>query len=292
MPQKRVVIGKPLLLLLLTLLVWWIVPVFIKSFSRNVFFEFQAPAWTAISSLKDLQSYWALRSKSKNELIAAGRDLARLNASYEISNQKARATEAELKRLEKLLDLPASPQYRYEVARVTHRDLNGWWQQLVIRKGSRQGVIKGAAVICAEGVVGRISEVHTYTSVVELISDSNFRMAAHIEGDPRPITYKGGNNIPLRPPLGSVSNVPADITPSKDGYIRVVTSRLGGIFPDGITVGYLKSLNPGSDGLFQTGTLLLPANLVSITEVAVLIPLAEEITDSEAETIALEPNAQ
>jgi len=265
---------------------------FIKSVGRNTFFEFQAPAWTALSSMKDLQSYWAMRSKSKNDLIEAGRDLARLNASYEISNQKAKATEEELQRLERLLDLPPSPQFKYEVARVTHRDLSAWWHRLVIRKGSRHGIIKGAAVIYADGVVGRVTEVHTYTSVVQLTSDSSFRMAAHVEGDNRPITYRGGHNAPFSTPEGAVSDVPPDIQLTSGEPIRIVTSRLGGVFPDGITIGYLNTLNPGTDGLFQSGRLTLPASLNSVREVAVLIPLAEELTDEEAEQMAIENRRQ
>ena len=48
---------------------------------------------------------------------------------------------------------------------------------------------------------------------------------------------------------------------------------LGGTFPPGLTIGRVSWLEPGSTGIFKTGTVELDSRLLSLYEVAVLIPL-------------------
>ncbi len=263
---------RTLLFLLGLVLLWIALPRAFKAHARDAFFEFQAPSWVAVSYLGDLQNYWSLRTRSKNELIEAGRDLARLNAAYEISIQENRALKQEVERMERILAMPREPGFRYEVARVIQRDLNSWWQRVTVRKGARDGLEVGQAVVFAGGVAGRVEEVHTYTAVVELITSPTFRMAAHFEGDNRPVTFQGGLSSVLTAPHGTVRNAPLDLTPSTDRPLRLVSSRLGGIFPDGLTIGLVRELKTGQDGLFQAGEVALDQRLLELREVAILIP--------------------
>ena len=252
---------------------WWLAPPFIKSFTRVSFFEFQAPLWSASSQLRDLQQFWALRNHSKIDLIKAGRDTARLNADYELRLQEYESLQAELARLEQLLNLPSHILYRYETARVSRRDINGWWQQIVIRKGKDYNIPAGAAVVYVGGVVGRVKEVHARTAVIELVSSRAFRMAAHFNNEDRPVTYRGGTNMALAAPKGQVDHVQSDITASPQNPRRLVSSRLGGIFPDGLTIGWVEQLSTSSDSLFKSGQVKLDKRLLSLREVAVLVPI-------------------
>lgn len=279
MPRKLTFQGKALLMTVLILGAWWMLPLIVKSFARLTFFEFQAPSITAVSYFKDLQDYWSTRNHSKNELIEAGVSLARLNAHYELRNQQGHQWEAEVARLEALLDLPRLTEYRYEVARVIRRETNAWWQRIMIRKGSRDGLKSGQAVVYAGGVVGRVVEVHTYTAVVELLTSPRFRVAAHLEGDLRPVQFQGGENQPLHAPQGYLSNVPPDIRVDPASPLRIVSSRLGGVFPDGLTLGTVTRLELEKNGLFQVGKVRLDPRLLSLREVAVLVPLLEQEED-------------
>lgn len=273
MPRNLSYQAKSLLLVLLLLLVWWFTPAFFKRWSGVAFEEFQAPAWTALSYLRDLRTYWNARTHSKSDLIEAGVDLSRLNAAYALRNQHADATEREIRRLEAFFDLPSYTEYRYEVARVVKRDLNAWWQTLTIRKGINFGIEPGQAVVFSGGVVGRVSSVNAYTASVELISSPRFRTAAHFEGDERPVEYRGGNNPGLRAASGAVTTVPADLEASLRDPLRLTSSRLGGVFPGGLTLGWVYNLDPSPDGLFQSGKVRLDPRLQSLREVAVLIPI-------------------
>lgn len=279
MALKRLSQFKPLAVLLVFLAAWWIMPVMVKRWLQTGFYEFQAPVITAESHIEDLQSYWTLRGQSKRDMIAAGRDLSRENARLTVQLQENRSLAAEVERLESMLNLPSSPDFRYEVARVARRDLSAWWQQLIIRKGANYDIPEGAAVVYKGGVVGRIREVHAYTAVVELVSSNGFRMAANVVGEERPVTYQGMLNPPFSLPVGEVLNVPAEIRASHNQPLRLVSSRLGGIFPEGLTIGEIVDLTPGSDGFFRQGRVLLNPDLGSLREVAVVIPIGEEPAD-------------
>jgi rod shape-determining protein MreC len=275
-PPKRFDQARPFLTLGLVVAAWIVIPVALKTFTRASFFEFTAPLTVAASYARDLQEYWSLRLHSNSELIEAGRDLARVTASYSLSVQQNTELQAEVGRLENLLKLPSYVNYRTEPARVARRDFSGWWQRMTIRKGRNFGIPVGAPVVFTGGVVGRVVEVHAYTSVVELISSPTIRIAAIVEGDDRPISYQGGVNPTFGPAKGTIEFVPLDIFATTSSPRRLITSGLGGVFPGGLTLGSVTKVEPSTDGLFKTGEVDLDPNLASLTEVAVLVPLNAE----------------
>ena len=276
MLKKRLFSLKPFAVLIVVAVFWIFVPIGFKSRLSSVFHEFQAPLSAGNSYIRELQNYWAARAKSKDELYDAGKDLARLNATYELMILENQTLKQEVERLEELLRLPTRPDYHYEIARVVSRDFNSWWQHLEIRKGRKQGIPFGAPVVFAGGVVGRVKEVHEYTSTVELLSNSHLRMAVIIEGDNRPMSYRGAGFRTLQTPVGLAEYIPNDInTNDPSNPPRIITSGMGGVFPAGIHIGYLKRLRPGASGMFQDGDVYLDKRLTSLTEVAVLIATEE-----------------
>jgi rod shape-determining protein MreC len=275
-PPKRFDQARPFFTLGLVIVAWLVLPIAVKSFARASFFEFTAPLSVAASYARDLQEYWSLRLHSNGELIEAGRDLARLNASYSLSVQQNAELQSQVERLETLLRLPSFANYRSEPARVARRDFSGWWQRLVIRKGKNFGIPVGAPVVFTGGVVGRVTEVHAYTSVVELISSPSVRLAGAIEGDTRPISFQGSTNPTFAPPKATIEFVPLDVYASSTMPKRLVTSGHGGVFPPGLTLGTVTKVEPSSDGLFKSGEVQLDPTLASLTEVTVLVPLNPE----------------
>ncbi len=273
MPFKRFDQAKPFVTLGIIVVVWLLLPTAVKSFTRASFFELTAPLTVAASRVRDLQEFWSLRSHSKAELIRAGAELSRAFSFYEFAVQQNTELQAEIARLESLLRLPSFTGYRYEHARVARRDFSGWWQRIVIRKGANFGIPVGAPVVFTGGVVGRVTEVRATTSVVELISSSNVKLAAFIEGDSRPISFLGGVNATFAPATGIVEMIPLDVIATPSAPKRLVTSGYGGVFPPGLSIGIVTRASPGSDGLFQSGEAKLDERLGSLTEVTVLVPL-------------------
>ena len=276
MLQKRFDQARPFLVLGIVFLAWLFVPTLVKRFLRASFFEFQAPIEATSSAVRDVQDYWSLRTRPKNELIEAGMKLANLNAQYETRLREYTTLKDQNRRLEELLRLPSFPEYRTEAARVVRRDFTAWWQRIVIRKGRNYGIAVGSPVIFVGGVVGRVTEVGAITAVVELVSSPGVRIAAMIEGDSRPISFQGGVNPAFGPASAVVEFVPLDIFANPAAPKRLVTSGMGGVFPAGLNLGQIIKLEKGGDGLFQTGQVALDPRLTSISEVAVLVPLHED----------------
>ncbi len=263
--------ARPYVVLGLAVLVWLVAPVALKTLARASFFEMTAPVVAASSYVNDLQKFWALRLHSKDELIEAGRDMARINAKYSLSVQQTGELQAEVERLQELLKMPAIEGYRFEHARVAQRDFSAWWQRMVIRKGADYAIPVGAPVVYSGGVVGRISEVHAYTSVVQLTTDPGLRIAAVVDGDTRPISYQGGDNQVFGSPKGLIEFVSLDVYASASVPKRLATSGLGGVYPPGLTIGRIVHVESSADGLFKAGEVELDPRLTELTEVTVLV---------------------
>ncbi len=270
--------ARPFLTLGIVALVWLLVPAVVKRFARASFYELQAPGEVTAAGVRQLQEFWALRTRSADDLIAAGKQTADALAFYELSARQQEQLAAENERLRALLNLPADPGWHYEQARVVRRDFSAWWQQLIIRKGTDYHIPVGAPVVYAGGVAGRVREVGAHTSVVELISSPGLRLAAVVEGDTRPVSYQGGENPAFGASRGTVEYVPLDVITLIGAPRRLLTSGLGGVFPAGLPIGTLTHAEPAPDGLFKTGEVRLDPALSELTEVTVLVPLHPEET--------------
>ena len=266
---------RNLAIFLCAIAVCGLAPSAVRHFTDGLFEEFRAPIDAIPSQLSDLGKYWSLHSNSKRSLIEAGRDLARINSAYELKMLENRNLQDRILRYEDILNLPPEDSYKFEVARIARRDINAWWQQLVIRKGRVHGIKEGYAVIYSGGVVGRIAKANLYTSVVELVSSRNFRMAAHFDGEDRPVIYQGVGAVSLQDAKGEVRDVPSDVRASVSEPKLLVTSSLTGTFPEGIRIGEVVDLSLGADGLFKSGTVRLGRALSTLREVTVLIPISE-----------------
>ncbi len=80
----------------------------------------------------------------------------------------------------KLLGIQIHDEGRHIAARVIADPGGPYVRSVLVRAGHRDGVRKGRAVITAQGLVGRVTEVGEFTSRVMLITDLNSRTAVII----------------------------------------------------------------------------------------------------------------
>ena len=77
----------------------------------------------------------------------------------------------EVTELKSALDLNATlSEYTYVNATVVNRNIGYWYNNLVIDKGSKNGIKKGDAVITSNGLVGKITGVSNFSSTVKLLT--------------------------------------------------------------------------------------------------------------------------
>jgi len=115
------------------------------------------------------------------QLPSAMRERNQLRAENALLERRIAETEqlsSENEQLRALLNLRVPAGYIPKSASVVLRPYDLWLESVIIDTGSRDGVRLGNLVVNADGVVGKISEVHGTTSRVQLISSPRFKLGA------------------------------------------------------------------------------------------------------------------
>lgn len=151
--------------------------------------------------------------------------------------------EAELtaQRLQSLLDLRSSYNLQSVAARIIAGSLDSWTSTVTIDKGSAAGLAVGMPVVDENGAIGQIMECGASTSIVRLLSDESSSVSAMVQSSRAQGMLVGEPDGTLR-----LKYIRTDQT--VDVGDIVVTSGLGGVFPKGLPMGKVASVetNPGS----------------------------------------------
>ena len=257
---------------------WILLPSAVRRFNREAFVEFQAPALHLVGKSRDLATFWEKKSRSSEELVAAGRDLARINAALELKLKGLEDIRRENTRLREVTRYNVPADYLSVVARVATRDSSSWWQRIVIRKGRNDGIRPGAPVVFGDTVGGRVTAVHLTTSEVDLVTSPGFRCTAYLEGDEqnRIVLINGVAANSLGTAKARVSVIPYDYLLPAGTPARVTTTGMGGVFPSGLTLGYLDGGAYATQvGNFKESLLVPSRDLYNLQEVSVLVPIIQ-----------------
>lgn len=163
----------------------------------------------------------------------------------------------------------------------------GWQRMIRIGKGARDGIRPGDPALAPDGLVGRVERTSTHTADVLLISDPNCHISCELDPPPsgvgvvRGLLCGGGGRpagegelslIYVIDPL-RLRFVKRDIEPAP--RTRIVTSGLGGVFPQGIPVGYILGSTTDPNGLYREAEVIPAADLGGLRVVLVLTQAPE-----------------
>ncbi|MFA7465617.1 MAG: rod shape-determining protein MreC, partial [Syntrophales bacterium] len=134
-----------------------------------------------------------------------------------------------------------------------------------INKGTADGSKAGLAVISVEGVVGRIVESSWNVSRVLLAIDYNSNIDAMIQGTRSQGILQGG---------GAMGCNLKYVERSEEVKVgdAVLTSGMGGIFPKGLLIGTVVSVDRKDSGLFQKIEVMPAVYFSRLEEVSVILP--------------------
>ena len=143
-------------------------------------------------------------------------------------------------RLREILSLQKSSNSDNIFAAVISRKTGSWWRQIILNKGSKDGVEIGSTVIGPGGLIGRVNNTSLLTSSVTLITSPESKLGVWVD------------RIQINGLLvGIGDDYPSLILYSKDADIKVgdfvSSSPASTLLPPNIPIGIVKSI----DGPFR-----------------------------------------
>jgi rod shape-determining protein MreC len=194
----------------------------------------EQPLRTAQSWLEDFSSLWAVKEENdalkmqlaqQMQLEADLEEAIRKNAEYET-----------------MLELGESVPYEKIYANVLVRDQELWNNEITISKGAHDGIQKDMAVMSNTGVIGKISETGEFTSKVKLLTSqdhlNNVSVKINLDGDAVSEgvleRYDAEEGLFIIHLFDDTSDIQKDM--------KVVTSGKGGVYPSGLLIGTVNSV--------------------------------------------------
>ncbi len=178
----------------------------------------------------------------------------------------------EVERLRRLLGFREQVGFTVVPARVIGADVSGWFRTITIDRGSADGLERGMAVVTPDGIVGRTHAVAARSAKILLVTDANSSVDALVQRT-RARGIVAGRVTP------ALEMRYVHRTEDVQVGDAVVTSGIGGVFPKGLPIGLVVSVEK-TTGMFQAVGVSPAVNLSKLEEVLVIT--AHEGTQREA----------
>jgi len=239
--KKRRSLVPTLIVIVLALVLAFTSPFYIRSLSSVVLYPFQVVftfgvnGFTSIpGSLMQLSNLAQENSQLKSEAKVLK---TQLNLFAEL--------EQENKQLKAVLNYKNSSPYglRLIPCQIIAKNTSPWFTVVEINKGVAQGIKVNQAAITEKGLAGKVIETKALTSLVMLIIDPQFKVAA-VDGSSRDVGIVVGqsSNYLLMKYVGAAGTI------NKDD--QIITSQMSALFPAGVPIGKVKKAIKSSQDLF------------------------------------------
>jgi rod shape-determining protein MreC len=203
-----------------------------------------APLQTVVARINRASfGLWSTYREWKN-VLAENVRLRAENDRLRVDALRVADTDDENRRLRRLLTLRDRLPLTTLPGEVIARE-GGWARSLTVNRGLTDEITRMTPAIVPEGLVGRVVEVRRGTSVVKLLNDpassvgatlQRTRTVGVVEGDPRgTMRFKYHARDGLAIQVGDL----------------VVTSGAGGVFPKGIPIGRVQTIDDRGSALFH-----------------------------------------
>jgi rod shape-determining protein MreC len=175
----------------------------------------------------------------------------------------------EISQLRQLLGLKEKrSDFVFENATVISWGASSWASTFTINKGESSDIAVGDCVVTSSGyLVGQITELGTTTATVTTILDSSINVGVLVEKDSSAAVACGDFSL-MNQNLMKLTYI-SDGTELLAGD-TIITSGKGGVFPQGIIVGYIQSVGIDETGLSQYATVEPAMELSELTRVYVI----------------------
>jgi rod shape-determining protein MreC len=207
-------------------------------------------------------------------------ELSRAVMRFALENARLQEYRWENQRLREIVGFEKEGYYGLIAAEVVGRHVLPPVTSLSLSKGKADGIKVGMPVCVGDGLVGKVTDVYTNTSLVQTLYDRNCTVSCIVEPGREVGILRSTNGEELR-----LTGIPFD-TYIAEGS-EVLSSGLGGIFPKGFRVGEVESVSPDNLGLFSRVRIRPYVGFSKVGEVFIITHKREEklIPRSERETM-------
>ncbi len=195
-----------------------------------------------------------------------------------LRSQVARLTEENIqyreavvsaRRFDELDDLRRRLDLRMVPANVAAQDLSAWFRSIMIDQGENAGIRPGMPVMAEGGaVVGVVAGVAREASKVLLVIDSQSRVDAYVQRSRARGSVAGGGDRACQFDYAL-----------RDADVQVgdllLTSGLGAVYPKGLMLGRVSSVERRPYGLFQRAEVEPAVNFRQLEEVFIILDQRE-----------------
>ena len=182
--------------------------------------------------------------------------------------EDAQAAVNENKDLREMLGVAErNTEFTYAAAEVIGRTLDEWSSVLTIDAGSADGLEKNDSVVTAQGMVGYVSSLTEHSAQVTTILDSNMSAGARLVRTGEIAVAQGDYQLMTDGKLKvSYLSRDADVVVGD----TVQTSGSGGLFPKGLGIGTVESIQTESDGMSNYAIIQPLVDISSLTRVYII----------------------
>ena len=195
-------------------------------------------------------------------------ELQQENDELRARNVELEESEQTAQRLQALLDLRDANSLQSTAARIISGASDSWSSMVTIDKGTSSGLSVGMPVTSSSGVIGQIVECGATTSTVRLLADENSSISAMVQSSRAQGMLEGSAT-------GEVSLTLVRTSQDVSVGDVVITSGLGGVFPKGLPIGQVTSVEKNPGDLYLDIVVELYARTESSEEVLVITSLTE-----------------
>ncbi len=177
---------------------------------------------------------------------------------------------AENARLRALLELRPALTVRSQAAQILYESPDPYSRKVVIDRGNAHDVLAGSAVINEAGVLGQVTRTFLQTSEVTLLVDRDAAIPVLNERTGRRSAVFGGSAGLLEMRFQAAN---ADVQPGD----RLVTSGLDGVYPPGLPVAQVQTVDRKVDSGFARILARPYAQPDAVRQVLVLEPIGVQL---------------
>lgn len=230
----------------------------------------KSAAASMVSSLEHIYGYMFEYDSIVEENEELKRQIATLQEEYREYTEVSEENE----RLRALLDLgEKNSDYQFEAASIISWTASNWASSFTINKGSNAGLSLNDCIITETGyLVGQITQLDTTTATVTTIVDTSIHIGALIYNTSEAAVVQGDYAL-MKDGMAKLTYIP-DGTEIVSGD-SIVTSGMGGIFPRGLVIGYVKDVVLSSSGLADYASIEPAAELDNLAHVYIITQFEE-----------------